>query len=36
MAAGFDAFLDRVREALTGVGADADVAITETFGPQPA
>ncbi|MFL6247059.1 MAG: FAD-dependent oxidoreductase [Thermoanaerobaculia bacterium] len=35
MAAGFDGFLDRVREALAGVGADADAAITETFGPSP-
>jgi hypothetical protein len=35
MAAGFDAFLDRVREAMKSIDADADAAITETFGPQP-
>lgn len=35
MAAGFDGFLDRVREALTGIAADPDAAIMETFGPQP-
>lgn len=36
MVAGFDGFLDRVREALQSIDADADAAITETFGPQPA
>jgi ferredoxin-NADP reductase len=36
MAAGFDGFLDRVRTALTDIGADANAAISETFGPQPA
>jgi|SRR5690349_21849969 ferredoxin-NADP reductase len=35
MAAGFDPFLQRVREALESIDADADAAITETFGPQP-
>ena len=35
MAAGFDAFLDRVHRALESIDADAHAAITETFGPQP-
>ena len=35
MAAGFDPFLDRVREALMKVNADPNATITETFGPQP-
>jgi ferredoxin-NADP reductase len=35
MAAGFDSFLDRVRAALESIEADANAAITETFGPQP-
>ena len=35
MAAGFDPFLDRVREALRAVDVDPETAITETFGPQP-
>ena len=35
MAAGFDPFLDRVRAALRSIEADADAAITETFGPEP-
>ena len=36
MVAGFDGFLDRVRTALTDMGADPNAAIMETFGPQPA
>ena len=32
MAAGFDGFLDRVRESLAGIAGDA---IVETFGPEP-
>lgn len=36
MAVGFDGFLDRVKAALTGIGADANAIISETFGPQPA
>ncbi len=35
LAAGFDPFLDRVKTALSSIGADADKAITETFGPEP-
>jgi ferredoxin-NADP reductase len=35
MAAGFDPFLQRARQALESVNADADGAITETFGPEP-
>jgi ferredoxin-NADP reductase len=35
MAAGFDPFLQRVRQALESIEADADAAITETFGPEP-
>jgi ferredoxin-NADP reductase len=35
MAAGFDPFLQRVREALESIEADADAAITETFGREP-
>jgi ferredoxin-NADP reductase len=35
LAAGFDPFLDRVREALRSIAADPDAAISETFGPQP-
>lgn len=35
MAAGFDGFLERVRVALDGIGADANAAISETFGPEP-
>lgn len=35
MAAGFDAFLDRVHTALASIEADPKAAITETFGPQP-
>ncbi len=35
MAAGFDGFLDRVHTALEAIDADAQAAITETFGPQP-
>lgn len=35
MATGFDGFLERVRTALVSIEADADAAITETFGPQP-
>lgn len=35
MAAGFDPFLDRVREAVGRTGADPVKMITETFGPQP-
>jgi ferredoxin-NADP reductase len=35
LAAGFDPFLDRVKTALSSIGADADAAITETFGPEP-
>lgn len=35
MVAGFDGFLDRVREALGGIAAEPEAAIMETFGPQP-
>lgn len=35
LAAGFDPFLERVRKALRDIEADADAAITETFGPEP-
>jgi ferredoxin-NADP reductase len=35
MAAGFDPFLDKVREMLRGIEADADNIVSETFGPQP-
>lgn len=35
MAAGFDPFLDRAREALASIDADPNALITETFGPQP-
>jgi ferredoxin-NADP reductase len=35
MAAGFDPFLQRVRQALESIDADAQAAITETFGPEP-
>jgi ferredoxin-NADP reductase len=35
MAAGFDAFLERVHLALESIDVDAHAAITETFGPQP-
>ena len=35
MAAGFDPFLERARKAMTGINADADAMITETFGPLP-
>jgi ferredoxin-NADP reductase len=35
LAAGFDPFLDRVKAALRSIEADADAAITETFGPEP-
>jgi ferredoxin-NADP reductase len=35
MAAGFDPFLERVRESLTSAGADVSALISETFGPQP-
>jgi ferredoxin-NADP reductase len=35
LASGFDPFLDRAKEALRSIGADADAAITETFGPEP-
>jgi ferredoxin-NADP reductase len=35
MAAGFDPFLERVRESLTRAGADVNALISETFGPQP-
>ena len=35
MAAGFDPFLERARKAVSGINADADAMITETFGPQP-
>jgi len=33
MAAGFDPFLDRARQAVESIGADASAMITETFGP---
>lgn len=36
MAAGFDPFLDRVKQTLEDIGADTSRAVTETFGPQPA
>ncbi|HEY0157454.1 MAG TPA: FAD-dependent oxidoreductase [Thermoanaerobaculia bacterium] len=36
LAAGFDPFLDRVREALRGIAADEGALISETFGPAPA
>lgn len=36
MVAGFDSFLDRVREALDHMGVDTNAIISETFGPQPA
>lgn len=35
MAAGFDPFLDRARQAVGKAGGDANAMITETFGPQP-
>lgn len=35
MAAGFDPFLDRVRDALTGIQVDPGDVISETFGAQP-
>jgi ferredoxin-NADP reductase len=35
LAAGFDPFLDRVKAALRSIEADAEGAITETFGPEP-
>jgi ferredoxin-NADP reductase len=35
LAAGFDPFLDRAKEALRSIEANADAAITETFGPEP-
>ncbi|HUR82177.1 MAG TPA: FAD-dependent oxidoreductase [Thermoanaerobaculia bacterium] len=35
MAAGFDAFLERARKAITSIQADPEAMITETFGPQP-
>ena len=35
MAAGFDPFLERARKAVSGINANADAMITETFGPQP-
>ena len=35
MAAGFDPFLERVRDSLLRAGFDPKKAITETFGPQP-
>jgi ferredoxin-NADP reductase len=35
MAAGFDPFLDRVRDALGTIGVDEQGLITESFGPQP-
>jgi ferredoxin-NADP reductase len=35
MAAGFDPFLDRVRNHLEELGLDTSTLITETFGPQP-
>ena len=35
MAAGFDPFLDRAREAVKRAGADPAAMITESFGPQP-
>lgn len=35
MAAGFDPFLERVRERLESIGVDSSSVISETFGPQP-
>lgn len=35
MAAGFDPFLARVREALEAIGADAGALLSESFGPEP-
>ncbi len=35
MAAGFDPFLARVREALESAGIDPSIVIAESFGPQP-
>lgn len=35
MAAGFDPFLERVREALRSIQIDPSAMISETFGPQP-
>jgi ferredoxin-NADP reductase len=35
MAAGFDPFLDRAREAMRSIELDPDSMISETFGPQP-
>ena len=35
MAAGFDPFLDRVRETLRSIEVDPGALISETFGPQP-
>ena len=35
MAAGFEPFLDRCREALEGIGYDSSALIVESFGPQP-
>lgn len=34
MAAGFDPFLDRARQAVDAIGGDPDTMITETFGPS--
>ena len=35
MAAGFDPFLERAREAIRSIKIDPATMITETFGPQP-
>jgi ferredoxin-NADP reductase len=35
MAAGFDPFLERAREAMTTIEASPDAMIVESFGPQP-
>jgi ferredoxin-NADP reductase len=35
MAAGFDPFLQRAREAIERAGVDASAMIAESFGPQP-
>lgn len=35
MAAGFDPFLDRAREALRGIAGDPDAMLSESFGPEP-
>ena len=35
MAAGFDPFLDRARNAIADLGVDASQLISESFGPPP-